>query len=168
MKLFVLRHGIAVEPGTAGYEHDSDRPLTPEGVSRMREIARALEVLDVKPDAILTSPYVRAQQTAEIVATALRLKKHLHVCAHLACGGDPNQLIAEINRSHAKADSVMLVGHEPYLSSLAVWLTTGKPGGASLEMKKGGLCVLELEQLRAGRCAMLQWLAPPRLLTRVK
>ena len=164
MKMFILRHGIAVEPGTPGYDRDSERPLTPEGRRKTRQIARALAKLKVQPDAILTSPFVRAHQTAEIVATGLRLKKRLHLCEHLACGGDVKRLIAEINRRYAKADSVMLVGHEPDLSELASLLISGKPDGASIELKKGGLCVMETDSLRAGRCATLQWLATPKVL----
>jgi phosphohistidine phosphatase len=164
MKLYLLRHGIAVEPGAPGYERDSERPLTPEGRRKTRVIASTLGKLGVKPNFILCSPFVRAHQTAEITATVLRLKKRLRVCQHLACGGDAKRLIAEINRLHGKADSVMLVGHEPDLSELASLLIAGKPGGAHLELKKGSLCVLETDALRARQCATLLWLAPPKLL----
>jgi phosphohistidine phosphatase len=164
MKILLLRHGIAVDHGTPGYERDSERPLTPEGRRKTRVIARALGKLGVAPDAILTSPYVRARQTAEIVADVLRRKSRLHGCAHLACGGSARQLIAEINQHHANAESLMLVGHEPDLSRLASLLISGKPDAAGIELKKGGLCVLEAEALRAGRCATLQWLAPPKVL----
>lgn len=166
MQLLLLRHGIAVEPGAPGYPRDSERPLTPEGRRKTRQIARALAQLKLRPEVILTSPYVRAHQTAEIVAVTLRRKKQLHVCAPLAGGGDPKQLIATINQQHGNAESVMLVGHEPDLSQLASWLVTGTPGGAALELKKGGLCLLEAETLRAGRCARLRWLVPPKVLLR--
>jgi phosphohistidine phosphatase len=164
MLLFLLRHGIAVEPGTPGLAHDSERPLTPEGRRKVRRLARALDRLEVQPGVILTSPFVRARQTAELVAARLRLEKRLVVCEPLACGGSPKQLVAEINRSHGRAASVMLVGHEPDLSEFAALLLTGRAGGAQIQMKKGGLCLLEADTLRAGRCAVLQWLAPPRLL----
>ncbi|HEU5070414.1 MAG TPA: phosphohistidine phosphatase SixA [Verrucomicrobiae bacterium] len=166
MQLLLLRHGIAVEPGTPGYARDSERPLTPEGRRKTRQIARALAQLKLRPEVILTSPYVRAHQTAEIIAVTLRRKKQLHLCAPLAGGGDPKQLIAAINRQHGDAESVMLVGHEPDLSQLASWLITGAADGAALELKKGGLCLLEAETLRAGRCARLRWLLPPRILLR--
>jgi len=163
MKLFILRHGIAVEHGTPGYEHDSERPLTPEGRRKTRLIGRALAGLGVKPDVILTSPLVRAHQTADIVATVLRSKKRLQISRPLASGGDPKRLIAEINRRHGRADSIMLVGHEPDLSALASLLLTGTADGVPLELKKGGVCVLETAGLQAGRCATLLWLAPPKL-----
>jgi len=164
MKLLLLRHGLAVDQGTPGYERDSERPLTPEGRRKVRLIGKALARLEIAPDAILTSPFVRAHQTAEIVATVLRSKKRMQICAQLACGGDAKRLIAHINKLHPQARSVMLVGHEPDLSSLASLLLTGKATGAPIELKKGGLCVIETDALRAGQCATLQWLAPPRLL----
>jgi len=164
MTLFILRHGIAVEHDAPGYDRDSDRPLTAEGRRKTRLIARALGKLGIKPDVILTSPFVRAHQTAEIVATELRLKKRLHVCEPLASGGSAKQLIAEINKQHSDAASIMLVGHEPDLSQLASLLLSGKPNGVRIELKKGGLCGLETDELRAGKCAVLQWLAPPKVL----
>jgi phosphohistidine phosphatase len=164
MKICILRHGIAVDHGTPGYERDSERPLTPEGRRKIRLIARALGRLDINPGVILTSPLVRAHQTADIIATVLRLKDGLHICRHLASGGDAKLLIAEINKSYSRAPSVMLVGHEPDLSELASLLISGKTDGAHLELKKGGLCVLETDALRAGQCATLIWLAPPKLL----
>jgi len=165
MKLFILRHGIAVDHGTPGYASDSERPLTPGGRRKTRVIARRLARLGVKPDVILTSPLVRARQTAEIVATELRLKKRLQLCEPLASGGDPRQIVAHMNRCHPEADSVMLVGHEPDLSAFASWLLTGSTSGAPMELKKGGVCVLEANRLKAGRCATLLWLAPPKLMT---
>jgi len=164
MRIYILRHGIAVDHGTPGYEPDSERPLTPEGRRKTRLIARDLAKLDVKPDVILTSPLVRARQTADIVATILRLKSRLRICDPLTSGGDAKRLIAEINKQHGKAESIMLVGHEPDLSELASLLLTGNKAGAAIELKKGGLCVLEMDVLRAGRCATLLWLAPPKLL----
>ena len=75
MKLYILRHGIAVEPGTPGYETDADRPLTSEGERKMRQIAGAMEALELSFDLILSSPYLRARQTAEIVAEVLTARK---------------------------------------------------------------------------------------------
>lgn len=164
MKLILLRHGIAVEHGTPGYERDSERPLIPEGRRKVRLIAKTLARLKIIPDVILTSPLVRAHQTAEIVATVLRLKKRLHFCVPLASGGDAKRLVVEVNKLHGNAESVMLVGHEPDMSLLISLLLTGTPSGAAIDLKKGGLCMLETETLRAGRCATLQWLAPPKLL----
>jgi phosphohistidine phosphatase len=164
MKLFLLRHGIAVDLGTQGFERDNERPLTPEGRRKTRLIGRALAKLEIFPEVILTSPLVRAHQTAEIVATTLRARKRIQLRAELASGGDPKRLVAGINKHHGKAASIMLVGHEPDLSLLASLLLTGSLTGAALELKKGGMCALEIGSLRAGKCATLLWLAPPKLL----
>ncbi len=164
MTLLLLRHGIAVELGTPGYERDSERPLTPEGRRKTRAVARALAALGVSPDVILTSPLVRAHQTTEIVAGAMKLNKRLHICEQLASGGDAKRLIAEINQHHASAKLVMLVGHEPDLSSLTSLLLTGRADGLAIEFKKGGVCLLEVDELLAGKCATLLWLVPPKLL----
>lgn len=164
MRIYLLRHGIAVDHDTPGYARDSERPLTPEGRRKTRLVAKALAGLEARPDVILTSPLVRAHQTAEIVTTVLRLKRRLHLCDHLAGGGDAKRLIAEINRRHGQANSIMLVGHEPDLSSLASLLLTGSARAAAIELKKGGVCVLEADTLFVGRCATLLWLAPPKLL----
>src|ERR1039457_7072876 len=145
MNLFILRHGIAVEPGTHGYEKDADRPLTPEGERKLLQIAEAMEALDLTFDLILSSPYLRARQTAEIVAEALKARKRLEFSDSLA---PPPQ-------------NVLLVGHEPYLSGLVSLLASG---GATLTvvMKKGGLCKLTTGLLTNGRCATLEWLLTPK------
>jgi phosphohistidine phosphatase SixA len=77
MNLYLLRHGIAVEPGTAGCELDSERPLTAKGKKRLRVTSQAMKKLELSFDLILSSPFLRAKQTAEIVAKALKLRKKL-------------------------------------------------------------------------------------------
>ena len=74
MEIYFLRHGIAVKRGTEGYKNDSERPLTEKGVRRMRETANGMHDLGLDFDWILSSPYVRAKQTAEIVATVFDQK----------------------------------------------------------------------------------------------
>ncbi|HTV75696.1 MAG TPA: histidine phosphatase family protein, partial [Candidatus Baltobacteraceae bacterium] len=77
MNLFILRHGIAVERGTPGFENDAVRPLTPKGKRQLRKIASAMKKMDLRLDLILSSPFLRAKQTAEIAAAGLKLKKRL-------------------------------------------------------------------------------------------
>ena len=79
MNLYLLRHGIAVEPGTPGCEKDSERPLTPKGKRQLRQIAAAMKKMDLRFDLILSSPFLRARQTAEIIAESLTLKKQLAI-----------------------------------------------------------------------------------------
>src|SRR5579871_1393002 len=95
MELYILRHGIAVERGTPGYKKDSDRPLTPEGEDKMHQIADAMRGMDLKFDLILSSPYVRTEQTAKIVAG--ELDEQVTFTDYLKPGGNTLELIGEIN-----------------------------------------------------------------------
>ena len=161
MNLFLLRHGIAVERGTAGFDKDADRPLTPKGERRLGRIADAMDALGLKFDLILSSPYARARQTAEIVADALGLKKKLEFSEDLTPGGNAKSLVASLNQRVPQPESVLLVGHEPFMSELIATLTSGD-ARVSIDFKKGGLCKLETETLRHARCATLAWLLTPR------
>ena len=161
MKLYLLRHGDAADPNDPRYPTDAARPLTPKGIKRTRQLANGLRQMDITFDVIFSSPLIRAKQTAEIVARSLKLEKHLRFTNHLAPGGTFVDLLAQIEHTRPAIKSVLLVGHEPFLSGLISLLCTGGPALA-LEMKKGGLCRLELEMVRAGRCATLEWLLTPR------
>ena len=161
MNLFVLRHGIAVEPGTPGYTHDADRPLTPEGERKLGQIAEAMEALELSFDLILSSPYLRARQTAELISKALEGRKKLELSDSLTPGGSMKKLIDLLNHLQSRPESVLLVGHEPYLSGLISLLVSGKEDCAVV-MKKGGLCKLSTETLKHGRCAALEWLLTPK------
>lgn len=167
MDLYLLRHAIAVERGTPGYEVDSTRPLTPRGEQKMWQIAEGMKALGLSFDLILTSPYVRARQTAEIVAEVLKAKNKMEFSAALAPGGDPAELIEELNRRGPSLRSVVLVGHEPGMSELISMLVAGNTD-CSITMKKGGLCMLTVGVLRYGRCATLEWLLTPGQLTRIR
>jgi phosphohistidine phosphatase len=161
MNLYLLRHGIAVERGTPGYAKDADRPLTPEGERKLGQIAEAMQALDLAFDLILSSPYVRARQTAEIIAAALGARKKLEFSNSLACGGDTKDLVDHLKRLQPAPENVLLVGHEPYLSGLVSLLAAGT-GSCCVVLKKGGLCKLSTEALKHGRCAALEWLLTPK------
>jgi phosphohistidine phosphatase len=161
MNIYILRHGIAVEPGTPGYENDSARPLIPKGERRLREAAAAMLKMELSFDLILSSPFLRARQTAEIAAEELKLKKRLEFFDGLVPGGNPKALIHALNELKPAPENVLLVGHEPYLSRLISLLVSGHADAATIEMKKGGLCKLEAVELRHGQCARLAWLLTP-------
>ena len=161
MNLYILRHGIAVDPGSPGYAKDADRPLTPEGERKLRRITEALEALGLSFDLILSSPYVRARQTAEIVAEALKARKRLDYADSLAPGGSTKKLVEHLDRLQPPPDNVLLVGHEPYLSGLVSLLVSGDEG-FGVVLKKGGLCKLVTESLKHGRCSALEWLLTPK------
>lgn len=162
MKLYILRHGDAVEHGDPRYK-ENERPLTPKGIQRTRQLAHALREMEISFDAILTSPLVRARQTAEIVARGLKAEEKLKTSADLAPSGDMRELVHTINTIRPTPKDVLLVGHEPYLSGFISLLCTG---GLNLPvtMKKGALCRLQVELLTCGKCAMLEWLVQPRVI----
>jgi phosphohistidine phosphatase len=163
MEIYILRHGIATERGAPGHKKDSDRPLTPEGEDKMRQIAKAILGMELKFDLILSSPFKRAEQTANIVAR--ELDEEVTFTELLEPDGNALELIAEINDE--KPQRVLLVGHEPYLSQLISVLTTGG-SDAAIELKKGGLCKLTTDKLTFGRCATLNWLLTPKLLREMR
>ena len=150
-----------MERGTPGFKTDADRPLTPKGRRQLRQIAAAMQKLDLRFNLILSSPYLRARQTAEIVAQSLKLKKRLAFSDELTPDGDPKALIRQLNELKPARKNIMLVGHEPRLRRLIALLISGEPATA-IDLKKGGLCRLEMDSLCFGRCATLTWLLTPK------
>ncbi len=161
MNLFLLRHGLAVDRSKPGYKKDADRPLTPKGKQRLWRVAEAMEELELEFDAIVTSPFLRATQTAEIIAEAFELGKKLSNSEHLTPSGNPKLLLEYLNQLAPAPKNVLLVGHEPYLSQFIGLLVAGNTN-AQVDLKKGALCKLEIETLRCGRCATLAWLLTPK------
>lgn len=164
MHLYIIRHAIAVEPGTPGYVEDSQRPLTKKGVEKMVNIARGLREMAVFPDLIISSPYVRAQETAAILQREFKLKKNQWVESEaLVPEGLPADLIGEINEKYSGAESIALVGHEPNLTLLVSLLVAGD-ASLSINLKKGGVCCLYADNLAHERRAALEWLMMPKQL----
>ena len=161
MNIFLLRHGIAVEPGSAGFEKDSERTLIPKGERKLWQVADAMAGQKLSFDVILTSPYIRARQTADIIAEALDLRKKLQEVEHLTPGGSAKKLIETINSLKPPPTDVLLVGHEPSMSELISLLISGDTK-TGVQMKKGGLCKLTVDELRSGQCARLEWLLTPK------
>jgi phosphohistidine phosphatase len=159
MELYFLRHGIAADTGPAG-TGDAGRPLTKEGIAKMQLGARGMRQLHLRLDALLSSPLVRAHETAAIVARELGLE--LQLAEKLTPGCDLAQLFALLGE-YRGAERVMLVGHEPDFSSLIGVLT----GGSKVLMKKGGLARVDIERLERG-IGTLVWLLPPRVLRETK
>jgi phosphohistidine phosphatase len=159
MELYFLRHGIAADAEPDGMG-DAGRPLTKEGIAKMQAGARGMRQLGLQLDALLSSPLVRARETAAIVARALG--PELQLADELAPGCDLGQLFALLGE-HRAAERVMLVGHEPDFSGLIGALT----GGSQVLMKKGGLARVDTELLEQG-AGTLTWLLPPRILREAK
>jgi len=163
MNLYLLRHGLAVELTPDQLAQDAERRLTPKGIRKLRKVAAGMKALQLRFDLILSSPYTRARQTAELVARRLQPRKRVVMCEDLTPGGDPRELIAFLRHCKPAPAEVLLVGHEPYLSSLISLLVTGTTG-CRLTLKKGGLAKLSTESLKPGPCAMLEWLFGPKQL----
>jgi phosphohistidine phosphatase len=157
MRCYFLRHGIAVDP-QAWSGSDFDRPLTREGRERMEREARAIDELALELDRIVTSPLLRAKETARIVAERLDMAGQLAEDPRLG-GGFNLERLAAILGAHADAKTVMLVGHEPSMS-----MTIGHAiGAASVELKKAALAGLELGDPRVPKGTLL-CLIPPKVL----
>lgn len=162
MNLYIIRHAIAVDSGTPGYEEDSQRPLTEKGRARMTNIARGLKALDIKPDLIITSPYLRAVETSQILLKHFKMKKkQLAVSENLTPMALPAQLLGEINENYSTFGNIAIVGHEPNLSGTISMLLTGN-ALLSIEMKKGGVCCLYADDLLQEHRATLEWMMMPK------
>ena len=166
MILYIVRHAIAADrQPDSSEQRDSERPLTDAGRKKFKQIARALDNLGTQIDLILTSPYLRAADTAGILRKKLNLdKERLIQIDDLAPGGDPVRLMSDIKGKYGNSGSIALVGHEPGLSRLISVLLSGDPT-LSITLKKGGVCCLTVENPQYARCATLEWLlAPAQLL----
>jgi phosphohistidine phosphatase len=158
MQLIIIRHAIAVPRGTPGIP-DEDRPLTPEGEQKFREAAKGLARLVDRPDALLTSPWLRAKQTAAIAGAAwgqLEPKK----TAALASGSF-EELAAVLDRTPDDA-TVAVVGHEPWVSALLARLL-GTRHDDRLTFKKGGAALVDVPG-RLAEGGSLAWFLPPKVL----
>ena len=164
MNLYLMRHAITAE--LEENTEDNQRPLTEKGRKKLGKIARNLEKLDLKFDVILTSPYLRACQTADVVADVLDIKsKNVVETENLTPLGFAEKLVEEIN-AREPVENMLIVGHEPFLSQLIGTLVAGDVS-LSIDMKKAGLCKLSIQQLTYGRCATLEWLLTPAQLTAI-
>jgi phosphohistidine phosphatase len=158
-ELYLIRHGIAEQRGDA-WPDDSKRPLTAEGTSRLRKSARGLVRLGVAFDVILTSPLVRARETADVVASVYDPRPHIVTAESLAPGGTFHALLTDLEKQ-ARRTRIALVGHEPGIGELA-----GRLAGSRhpLEFKKGALCRIDVEAFPLTGHGSLRWLLTPRIM----
>jgi phosphohistidine phosphatase len=150
MKLYFLRHGEADWPNWK--KPDDERPLTKRGKREMRDVAKFLDRLKVRPDLIVTSPLPRAAQTAEIAADYLKAK--VRKDESLVPGFSMNKLRTVLKRH--RANTLMLVGHEPDFTNTISGLT-----GASLKLAKAGVALVDVDLESAE--GKLLWLFPPKI-----
>lgn len=157
--LYLVRHGIAADLSPACPD-DAARPLTDEGSDRLRAQFRALRRLDVEIDHILTSPLVRAVQTAALLKDALRNAPAVSVVEALRPGGRLEALMADLARL-PNVRGVALVGHEPSIGMVAARLLGARD---PIRFKKGAVCRIDVATLPPTEPGQLQWFLPPRVL----
>jgi len=154
MVLYFLRHGLAGQHGDPQYPDDSLRPLTSQGRKKMQYAVLGMKNLSLTFDVILSSPYLRARQTAEIVAQAYKInEKNIHITKNLLPPRSIEKLLGEVHTRFPKSKNILFVGHEPHLSEMiSAALKCNKP--LLIDFKKGGLCSLTVKQSNA----VLNWL----------
>lgn len=162
MRVILFRHGPAERRDADRWPDDGERPLTERGIARTRAAARALARVTSGGSIVLTSPLVRARQTAEILQDALELEEHPTTLAALAPGGSYRDVIRALHDVKA-GDRVFLVGHEPDLGKLAGTLLFGAPA-TSLPLKKAGACIIHfVGEVAPGAGRLHAFLAPRAL-----
>lgn len=160
MRLYLIRHAIAVDRSAPGILDDRSRELTPQGIQKMRRSAAALAKVGVVIDEIWTSPLLRARQTADIVSQSLGVRGSPCIVRALSPGGDCEQLMRRLAQ-HLDFSGVALIGHEPDLGKLATFLLGG-PRQSAVEFKKGGAACIEVDDFHPPVRGRLQWLLTPK------
>ena len=158
MEIYILRHGIAEE--AHGGMKDADRALTPEGARKLQSVLRRARAVDVEPSIIVTSPYRRARETAEVAAEILSGGATLVESRALTPDSSP-EAVWDAVRQHKGEPQLMLVGHEPLLSAVYACLL-GSPA-VQIDVKKGSLGRIDVDRFGAQPRGVLRWLIYPKL-----
>lgn len=159
MKLFLVRHGIAVDGLSGEIRTDAQRPLTPEGRQEVELVAKGLRKQGSKLDLLVTSPLVRARQTAELYGEEFKLEPE--ICPALAPGGEAEELFRFLKDK--KAESIALFGHEPDMGELAQYLLHAE---FNIPFKKAGICRIDVWEMPPSSPGTLKWFLPPKFLTK--
>ena len=158
--VYLVRHAFAAHADPARWPDDAKRPLTDDGIRRFRAAARGLRRLVPDVDAVLSSGYARAWQTAELLHEVTGWPKPQE-CRALEADRSGSAAL-DVLREHTER-SLALVGHEPYLSTLASILCAGD-GSLRLELKKGAVVRLHVEDDARPGGASLGWAVSPKIL----
>jgi phosphohistidine phosphatase len=161
MQLYIVRHGIAINREDPQCPPDPERFLTDEGMEKTKQVAKGVAEIGAAPDLMISSPYVRAVQTAEIFASALEHgKQKIRKSDLLLPGADPMQLFRELAKEK-QASAVFIFGHAPHLDDLIATAIGAKHHVTA--MKKAGVALVELRRM-VPPSGELVWLATPKLL----
>ena len=153
MQIYLLRHGIA-ENSTP----DSDRALTAEGREKLRRVLARARAADVAPSLILTSPYRRAVETAEVAVEVLGYHGKIVKTRALVPEASPFDTWEEI-RKRPDESAILLASHEPLMSSLAAFLLASP--GLAVDMKKAALVRVDCDRLGPEPKGVLKWMLTP-------
>ena len=166
VELLILRHAIAFPRDAKRWPDDTERPLTMEGVKRARRAAAGLKRIATRPTLVLTSPLVRARDTAAIFRQAARWPQAEHSDA-LTPGAPPEAVLEVLRRRGAKAGCVAVVGHQPHLGRLLALCLRGDARSEAFELKKGAVVCVRFEGTPRARQGVLTGLYQPRTLRRI-
>ena len=161
MKLYLVRHGIALNVGEQGINRDHDRPLSDAGRDKTRRAARGMKALGHIPDVIGTSPLVRAEQTAQIFRDALEVEAEVAICDFMAPGGTVTELMTWLKEQ--SVESAMVVGHMPDLA----WFTHScidESDRHDVHFKKAAVACVSFDGNPGVGRGRFEWLHPPRFL----
>jgi phosphohistidine phosphatase len=160
MELYLLRHGLSEERGATG--RDADRTLTPEGIAKLQRVLDLARDAGVRPSLILSSPYARAKQTAEIAARTLDYRGKVLHSAAFAPHSSPFKAWEEV-RAHDGEASLLVAAHEPLLSSTVAWFA-----GSTREMIRfvpAAMVRIDFAALGPHPEGVMRWMISPELVS---
>ncbi len=163
VKLYLVRHAIAAQRGDE-WSDDAKRPLTSAGRARFRETAEGLARLGVRVEVILTSPLVRARETADIVCAVMPHRPPIVETPWLAPGVPISAAIDALG-AHDNAESMVVVGHEPGIGEMAARLIGAR---TPVAFKKGAVCRIDFESAPAAASGQLRWFITPKIARRLR
>ena len=165
MEMYVVRHGIAIDREDPKCPPDPERYLTEEGIEKTKRVAASVAALSATPDLLLSSPYVRAMQTAEIFAAVLDYSKQkIRRTDLLLPGAEPSLFFRELAKDK-QTSTLFVFGHAPHLDDIIAAALGSKHHITSL--KKAGVALIELKRVSPPN-GQLVWLAPPKLFRRAR
>jgi phosphohistidine phosphatase len=160
MQLYIVRHGIAIDREDPKAPAEAERYLTEEGIAKTKQVAKGIALLGVHGDLMVSSPYLRAMQTAAIFASALDYPEHkIRQSESLLPGAEPVAFLRELAREK-NASSVFCFGHAPHVDGLLA-ATVGAPRHIT-SMKKAGVAFVELKRVSPPN-GQLVWLVTPKV-----
>jgi phosphohistidine phosphatase len=166
MELLLLRHAIAFPRDPKRWPDDRERSLTPDGSKRARRAAAGLRRIAPRPTLVLTSPHVRARETAAIFTQAARWPKAVE-CEALSPGGSLEAVLEALRSLGGKAACAAVVGHQPHLGRLLALCVRGNARAEAFELKKGAVARVRFEGAAHAGQGVLTALLPPRPLRKL-